>query len=265
MSIHLRQICLVAEKLEPVIDELTEVLGISVCHVDPGVAKYGLENALMPMDSDFLEVVAPIRDGTAAGRYLNRRGGNGGYMVIMQVDSRQTQADIRQRALAKAIRIAHEEERDGWNFCQLHPQDMIASFLDIEWDQQQDFTGCWHPAGGENWRRELTAELLGVELQSDDPVQLAALWGSILDIPVQQDENAIWLELRNAQLRFVEARDGRGAGLSGIDISLIDRASTVAAAKSRDCYVSDDQLLICGTRFYLHQLATINAPGDAPG
>ena len=44
-----------------------------------GSAEFGLENTLMPVGRNFLEVVAPIQEGTAAGRYLDRRGGNGGY------------------------------------------------------------------------------------------------------------------------------------------------------------------------------------------
>ena len=59
MSIQLRQICLVAEQLAPVIDDLTAILGINSCYVDPGVAKFGLENNLMPVGRNFLEVVAP--------------------------------------------------------------------------------------------------------------------------------------------------------------------------------------------------------------
>ena len=70
MSIQLRQICLVAEQLAPVVDDLTAILGINSCYVDPGVAKFGLENNLMPVGRNFLEVVAPTQDNTAAGRYL---------------------------------------------------------------------------------------------------------------------------------------------------------------------------------------------------
>ena len=68
----MRQICLVARELAPVVDELHTVLGLEVCHRDPGVGKYGLENALFQIGHSFLEVVAPVREGTTAGRYLDR-------------------------------------------------------------------------------------------------------------------------------------------------------------------------------------------------
>ena len=112
MSIQLRQICLVAEQLAPVIDDLTAILGINSCYVDPGVAKFGLENNLMPVGRNFLEVVAPTQDNTAAGRYLQRRGGDGGYMVITQIDTLNEHQRLRQRALDQGVRIAHEHSSD---------------------------------------------------------------------------------------------------------------------------------------------------------
>jgi uncharacterized protein (DUF433 family) len=45
----------------------------------------------------------------AAGRYLNRRGGNGGYMIITQTDSQEYQKACRERAANMCIRVAWEE------------------------------------------------------------------------------------------------------------------------------------------------------------
>ena len=78
MWLRLRQICLVAEKPGPVEEAGCEILGVKVCFRDLGVAKFGLENALFPIGNQFLEVVAPTQENTAAGRYLDRRGGDGG-------------------------------------------------------------------------------------------------------------------------------------------------------------------------------------------
>ena len=66
--IRLRQICLVAPKLEPVIADIAAIMGLAVCYRDGNVEKYGLVNALLPVDTILLEVVSPFRDGTAAGR-----------------------------------------------------------------------------------------------------------------------------------------------------------------------------------------------------
>ncbi len=43
MSIHLRQICLVAEKLAPVTDDLKAVFSLEACYIDPGVATFEID------------------------------------------------------------------------------------------------------------------------------------------------------------------------------------------------------------------------------
>ena len=255
MTIQLRQICLVAGQLKPVIEDLTVILGINVCYVDAGVAAFGLENALMPIGRNFLEVVAPIQDATAAGRYLDRRAGDGGYMVITQADSRETQLAARQRALDSGVRIAHETERDGWHLTQLHPGDLEAAFLELESDQHNDFDGYWMPVGGLGWedtvKQDVTIDIVGVELQAEDPASLAAKWAHIVGAECAVDGDSIIVALNNVTLRFVALRDDRGPGLIGLDIRVADRTAILHEAKRRGCYLSDDQVLICGTTFYL--------------
>jgi hypothetical protein len=52
-------------------------------------------------------------------------------------------------------------------------------------------------------------------------------------------------------LRFVEATDGRGEGLGGIDVKVEDRPAVLTAARVRGCYVSDDRVDIGGLRISL--------------
>jgi hypothetical protein len=51
---RLRQVVLVARRLEAALADLTAVLGIDVGYRDPGVAVFGLENAVMPVGDTFL-------------------------------------------------------------------------------------------------------------------------------------------------------------------------------------------------------------------
>ena len=141
MSIRLRQIALVANKLAPVIDDLKAVFGLEVCYIDPGVGVFGLENSLLPVGNNFIEVVAPIKEGTAGGRYLKRRGGDGGYMVICQCDSHAAQLERRERALSMGVRIAWERESGGYHVMQLHPADTGGSFFEIDWDAKGEVEG----------------------------------------------------------------------------------------------------------------------------
>lgn len=258
MPIYLRQICLVASHLQPALDQLSKVFSIPNCYVDPAVQQFGLENTLLAIGSQFIEVVAPIADGTAAGRFLQRRGGSGGYMVICQVPTLEEQAQVRQRAIDSNIRIAYESDRQSWNIMQLHPADMGAAFLEVDWDHEADMEGNWHPAGGSDWLQldstSVVQAISAVELQSDDPAALAARWSEIVGAPVIEKRGFPVVSLANADLRFVQARDGRGAGLGGLDLQVVDRERLLRQAAEQGIAVSENQVTLCGTRFYLGEL-----------
>ena len=222
--LRLRQVALVARELEPVVAQLQEQLGLEVAHRDPAVAVFGLHNAVMPVGNQFLEVVAPTREGTAAGRYLDRRGGDGGYMVILQCDRH---ADHKRRIAQLGIRTALEQDSETYHLLQLHPADTGGSFLEI--DEQiggEDLDGPWEPAG-DAWRAALRTEVVSgiaaAEIESPEPERLAQRWSEILDVPVDEapdDDSGVRsrLQLDNAALLFVEAVDGRGEGLGAIDV-----------------------------------------------
>jgi len=260
MAIYLRQICLVAEHLAPAIDELSGVLSLPVCHIDPEVGKFGLENTLLALGSQFIEVVAPKDhdqplQSTAAGRYLQRRGGDGGYMVICQVGSKAEQAELRERARQNNVRIAYESDRDTWNIMQLHPADMRAAFLEVDWDQESDMEGNWQPAGGKDWQKLTSTDvidaIMAVELQSDDPKATAEHWAQIVDAAVEERDDGFIVPLENVKLRFVTATDGRGPGLGGLDLRVADYARLEKQAQAKGVTINNNQLMICGTRFNL--------------
>src|SRR5580658_5383865 len=113
MHMRLRQIALVAKDLDAARADIAAVLGQDWAYDDPGVGKYGLKNAVFPIGDTFLEVVSPKQDGTTAGRLLERRGGDGGYMVILQVDDL---AQALARVKNAAARIADQSDKDGAAF-----------------------------------------------------------------------------------------------------------------------------------------------------
>jgi len=251
MWLRLRQIALVAERLAPVEEAICDVLGVAVCYRDPGVAHFGLENALFPIGNQLLEVVAPVRENTAGGRYLQRRGGDGGYMVITQCDDH---APRRARVNALGVRIAHQFETADFRNMQLHPKDTGGTFFEI--DEQlgahaHDADGPWEPAGP-NWRAarqtQRVSAIAAAELQCDDPRAVASRWAEIAELPVNPD---LSITLENATLRFVPCSDGRPEGLGGIDVACADSAAVLAAAERVDARSGDHQVHLCGMRVNL--------------
>jgi hypothetical protein len=251
--LRLRQICLVADALEPAIADLAAVLALAVCHRDSNVARYGLVNALLPLGQSFLEVVAPTRPGTAAGRYLERRRGDGGYMVILDCDD----IERRRRHLAAiGVRIANALSYETYTGLQLHPGDTGGAMLEINHTSGgARLDGPYHPAGP-HWQdfiRTGTARaLLAAELQSADPWALARRWGAVLERAVTQGPaGAPEIALDLGRLRFVAATDGRGEGLGGLDIAVADPARILAEARRRSCPVAGDRVTVCGMRLLL--------------
>src|SRR5260370_8877026 len=150
MSIRLRQICLVAAKLVPAVEDIKGVWGLEVCFKEKGWEVFGLENSLLPVGSNFIEVVAPIKENTAAGRYLKRRNGDGGYMVICQCDSEATQAARKARAASLHVRVAWEHDSKDFHGMQLHPADTGGAFFDLDWDNMRHPARPWKPAVDSN-------------------------------------------------------------------------------------------------------------------
>jgi len=253
MNLRMRQICLVARELGPVVEVFHDVFGLDVCHRDSGVGKYGLENALFAIGNGFLEVVAPVRDGTTAGRYLERRGGDGGYMVITQC------ADLakrRARCDAAGVRVANEIRHPEYQELQLHPRDVGAAMLSFSRQEGgEPADGPWHPAASERTSaraRGAIGAMTGALLQSDDPDRLAGRWSEVMELPLSRDSRGRpVIALDDATLRFVPATDGRGEGLAGLELDCADKGRILSLARSRKIAADGDVVIACGMRFYL--------------
>ena len=231
--IRLRQVAFVAHDLETVVGELHDAFGLDVAYRDPGVATFGLVNAVMPVGTQFIEVVSPTRDGTAGGRQLARLGGDGGYMVICHTDDHPA---VRQRVAELGVRTVIDVDDHGYRVMQLHPSDTGGSFLEIDFQPGgEDPAGPWMPAG-RDWQRarrtEVVTGIRAVEVQSTDPDKTAARWSEITMTPV---EGRV-LSLDNATVTFV---DGSVDSLSAVTL--------LAADPSR----RGDQHTICGVRLTL--------------
>lgn len=249
--LRLRQICLVAADIQKAEADLTAVLGVPVCYRDPNVAPFGLENLLFPLGPDILEVVVPMREDTAAGRFLERSGGRGGYMVIMDCD------DVpRRRAQAEAagVRVIHTSDYPDYTGVQLHPRDCRAAMLDFNCSVGGErLDGPYHPAG-DAWPSIVKVDALprldSITVESTDPDGLAAHWGRIMDLPVLPGP-----ELRPTRGRIVFTRCDSGERLIGLTLAVADPASVLAAARARGLEHGPDWVWLCGVRLGLVRAA----------
>jgi hypothetical protein len=255
MWLRLRQIALIVKDVEQVVADLNAVFGLEVAFIDEHLPPaYGLQNRLLPIGTQFLELCSMVRENTAGGRYWDRRGGDGGYMVICQCDDH---APRKARVAELGIRTVASRDTDTSCLMQLHPQDTGGSFLEIDWHEKPDekFPGWTHAIRGP-WqdfiRTDRIRAIAAAEIQSPDPDKLAARWSEIIQEPVARDAAGnLAMKIDNATVRFVPAADGRAEGLGGLDLAATNAKAARDAAQARGLLREDGVIAIGGMRLRL--------------
>jgi hypothetical protein len=252
---RLRQFVFVAKDLKQAVVDVGATLGLAVCYNDPNVANFGLTNALLPIGGNLIEIVAPFKDGTTAGRLLERRQGDGGYMIILECDDALAH---RERIAALGVREIWRYDDDDCHATHFHPKDVPGAILSIddmgpEGDPNEELSR-WKWAGPncqEFVQTQDTKALTAVEIQCDDPGALAKRWGEVLDIPVESISGKPAVQLDNAHIRFVADTDGRGIGICAIDVLPANKENILRIAHKLDLVADDDQIVLCGVRVNL--------------
>lgn len=247
---RIRQIALVARELEPVVADLRAVFGLDEGFRDAGVGEFGLHNRVLVAGDQFLEVVSPVRDGTTAGRFLDKRGGDGGYMVILQT------ADLaadRRRLAALGVRTVWEATLDDIATVHLHPRDIGGAIVSLD---QPKPPASWR-WGGPEWeahaRTEVIRGIASVTLESPDPARLAARWGEVLGLGAPRGAGgAFELALDPGVLRFVAA-DAGGEGIAAVGFAARDAAGALSTADARGLATREHSVRIGGVRFDLER------------
>lgn len=249
---RLRQIALVGEDLAKNAADIEAVLGLGHPYADPGVGHYGLVNAVWPVGDTFLEVVSPEQEGTTAGRLLDKRGGDGGYMAIFQVDDIEV---ARQRVAEAGVRIVSQADRDGVHMSHLHPRDIGGAIVSIDEMTPKDRWEWGGPGWRDQVRVDVSTKILGCELQADDPEAMSKRWAEVLGLPRERSKAAWVLRLDDGgEVRFATPRDGRGEGLSAFDVGVHNPDLVRKRAAERGLLASDGHVVLCGARVNLVQV-----------
>jgi len=168
---RLRQAVLAARDLDAAVAELRAALPLGEPYADPGVGLFGLRNAVMPLGDTFVEVVSPVQEETAAGRFLDRRG-DGAYMAMFQVEDL---AGARARAAALGVREVWAIELDDISAVHLHPADIGAAIVSLDQPVPPE---SWRWGGP--WRPHGKAHTTGLTLAARDPEALSARGRAVL-------------------------------------------------------------------------------------
>ncbi len=215
---RLRQVALAAADCDATASQLKETFGWPEPFHDPGVGRFGLTNAVFAAGDTFVEVVAPVEPGTTAGRYLERRGGDSGYMAIFQLPD----LDAARRRVADAgIRVVWTSDLADIAGTHLHPKDVPGAIVSLDWAYPPEswrwagpeWTGRapQHPAGG----------ISGLTIEVTEPASAAERWARVLGLPVIDERGTPTIELAHAaqDLRFVPAGSVGGEGITEVRLA----------------------------------------------
>ncbi len=245
---RLRQVVIAARDLETTVAHLTAVLDLEVSFRDPGVAEFGLVNAVMPVGDTFLEVISPVTATAPARRFLERRGGDGGYMVMLQSTRLD---DDRRRIDALGIRVVWQLDLEDIRDTHLHPADVGGAILALD-DARPPASWRWAGPGWEAHVRPGGARAItGVQLAGADPAALAGRWAQVLDRPAIPTPDGFEIGLAPGALRFTRSPGDPAPHIVGYQIAVADRARVLATARARALDVAGDTVTIAGTRFAL--------------
>ena len=246
----LKQVALVAGELAPVREQIFDILGLVADYDDPGVGAFGLCNSVMAIGESFLEVVCPKEEGTAASRLLERRGGDGGYMVMALVDSINS---VSKRVESLQMRKVWEVDREEVSAFHVHPKDIGAAIVSFD-EMRPSNEWLW---AGPGWRDRKSSNVEGitaVDVQADDPEAIATKWSAAFGTTFDLKGDVLLMPLDKGHIRFVEAADGRGDGVAAVEFSVTDRSAIITAAEKHKLSWSGNEIMVCGTRFRFRDL-----------
>jgi hypothetical protein len=245
----IRQVALVSAELEPVVDGLCGVFGLQVSFRDPGVEVFGLRNAVLPIGTQFLEVVSPFREQTTAGRYLARRGGDSGYMLILQAEDLPS---ARRRVEQHGVRIVWEIALDDIATIHLHPRDVGGAIVSID-EPKPPSSWRW---GGSDWQTHVGSEIVEaiehVTIEANDPPAMAARYAELFSLGAPRASSSEYtLALDGGEIRFVAASRANVEGIAAVGLRAPDAERALDAARRAELLVSEGTIRLGGVRFEL--------------
>ncbi len=248
---RIRQIVFAAHDLDAGRKVLATVLQAEPPFRDPGVAEFGIDNAVFAFGDQFIEVISPTRADTACGRFLSRQG-DGGYMFIVQTDSL---ARERERLARLGVRSVWSTEYTDISAMHLHPKDVGGAIVSVD-EPRPAAAWRW---GGPDWRVQPGVQgqqrVRGIRLQSRQPQALARRWAEVLDRPEPVATDGVWrVALNDGFADFELAAAGAADGVTGFTLAVAEPQALLMRARDAGLAVADDQVSLLGARLTIAAL-----------
>ena len=242
---RIRQVALAASDLEKTDATLRRLLGCDQSYADPEIIYFGLDNRLYTLGDSFLEVVSPVQPNTAAGRFLDRRGGDGGYMVIVQVENL---AQEQVRLADTAIRTVFADDRGNAKALHLHPKDVPGAIPSLD-EMSPPESWFWAGDGWEQRAGRYVRGILAVEIRSPEPKAAGLCWAEAYGIELMPADEGWRLEMDGTEIRFAYDAAAVEPALMAIDVDAVDLDAICAAADGLGLERDGHVVTVCGVAF----------------
>ena len=242
---RIRQVALAASDLAKTDTTLRHLLGCDESYADPEIIYFGLDNRLYTVGDCFLEVVSPVQPNTAAGRFLERRGGDGGYMVIVQVENL---AEEQVRLADTSIRTVFADDRGNAKAVHLHPKDVPGAIPSLD-EMSPPESWLW---AGDDWEQRAgryVRGILAVEIRSPVPKATGQCWAEAYGIELMPAGEGWRLEMDGTEIRFAYDAAALEPALMAIDVDAVDLAAICAAADGLGLERDGHVVTVCGVAF----------------
>lgn len=248
---RIRQIVFAAHDLPAARAALAALLPLGVPFRDPGVAEFGIDNAVFAFGDQFIEVISPTRPDTACGRHLARHG-DSGYMLLLQTDD-----FAREKAHwdTLGIRTIWHTALPDITAAHLHPKDVGGAIVSVD-EPRPAASWRW---GGPDWAAQQPGErsrqrVRGITMRATDPAAMAARWAQVFRRPAPVATPEGWqLALHDGTIDFIADAQGRD-GIAGFTLAVADPSAVLAAARQAGLACHGHAVDLLGARLQLQAL-----------
>ena len=207
---RLRHYVIATHDRDFVCDQLYEFLGLPATPKGPGPDKtvaYGFYSTMMRIGTTMLEVVQPARPDFHLHDWFARRGGDGGYMLVLQTyDGKALVA----RAKAENLKLNRDQLFQGQHQVQFDEGRFGTFFEFYQYAPEEDWWG--RPLTGPYSDARVAVDVSGCDVAVEDPTGVAAQAARVF--LGRQEGNAV--HFLDRSVRFVPAKGPRG--LVAIDL-----------------------------------------------
>jgi len=226
---RVRHYVLATRDMNFVCDQIYEVLGLPPTprKDGPGVTEqYGFYSTMMRVGTTMIEVVQPIKPDHHLNGWFAERGGDGGYMVVMQTYDGEA---LKARAAGDGLKLTRDMMFRGQHMIQFDYKHFGTHFEFYKYTPEENWWG--NPLTGPYSDARVASDVIGSEVAVEDPAAIAAQAARVF----LGKQSGTRVEFGDRYVDFVEAK-GQWRGLVALDF------------KAREPARIGDWARICGVK-----------------